>query len=167
MNKNVNGIFDVVENDVQEILNIYNYYIKNTIITFEEIEISLEVMKSRVNQIAEKFPYLVYKENNVVLGFAYISPWKERSAYRYSVESTIYLNNNCVGKGIGTKLYSELINQVKKSELHSVIGGISLPNDASIKLHEKLGFNYLGKFSEVGYKFNNWIDVGYWKLILK
>ncbi len=167
MNKNVNGIFDVVENDVQEILNIYNYYIKNTIITFEEIEISLEVMKSRVNQIAEKFRYLVYKENNVVLGYAYISYWKERSAYRYSVESTIYLNNNCVGKGIGTKLYSELINQVKKSELHSVIGGISLPNDASIKLHEKLGFNYLGKFSEVGYKFNNWIDVGYWELILK
>ncbi|MFZ1291549.1 MAG: N-acetyltransferase family protein [Melioribacteraceae bacterium] len=167
MNKNINGIFDVIENDVQEILNIYNYYIKNTIITFEEVEISLEVMKSRVNQIAEKFPYLVYKENNVVLGFAYISPWKERSAYRYSVESTIYLNNNCVRKGIGTKLYSELINQVKKSELHSVIGGISLPNDASIKLHEKLGFNYLGKFSEVGYKFNNWIDVGYWKLILK
>ncbi len=100
-------------------------------------------------------------------GYAYASEWKSRCAYRYSVETTVYLHPDARGKGIGTLLYQELIRKLSKLELHAAIGGIALPNDASVALHEKIGFKKAAHFKQVGYKFNKWVDVGYWELILK
>ena len=141
--------------------------IKNTIITFEENEITEQEMSSRVlENLSAKLPWVVFKENGILLGFAYASKWKSRCSYKYSVEVTVYLRNETEGKGFGSLLYQELIRQLKELKYHALLGRISLPNEASIKLHEKFGFKKVAHFKEVGYKFNKFIDVGYWELVL-
>lgn len=159
-------IRDVSVNDSQKVVEIYNYYIKNTSITFEEVPLTNEDMKERIMSRNLKLPWIVYEENNEILGYAYATEWKLRSAYKFSVESTIYLKYDVLGKGLGTKLYKELLNRVESENIHVVIGGIALPNKQSVALHEKLGFVKVAQFKEVGYKFDKWIDVGYWELIL-
>ncbi len=150
--------------DAKAIADIYNYYIENTIITFEENKVSVDEMALRIKSHRPDLPWIVYEEDGSIYGYAYASEWKSRCAYKYSVESTIYLDHTKSGKGLGTKLYRELLNLAMKSDIHAIIGGIALPNKASIKLHEKLGFEKVGQFKEVGYKFEKWIDVGYWQL---
>lgn len=150
--------------DAKAISDIYNYYIKNTIITFEEEPVSYKDMEERIFENSH-IDWLVYEEYNEIKGYAYASKWKSRCAYRHSLESTIYLKNDAIGNGIGSRLYSKLIDNIKSGGYHAVIGGIALPNDSSIKLHEKLGFEKVAQFKEVGYKFNRWVDVGYWELI--
>lgn len=152
--------------DINQICNIYNHYIKNTMITFEEQLITEEVMKSRVSEITENYPWIVFVEEGRVLGYAYASRWKSRKAYDFSVESSIYVDKNSGGKGIGTQLYKELIELLRKSNINSVIGGVALPNDPSVRLHEKMGFTKVARFPAVGYKFGTWLDVGYWQLNL-
>ncbi|MFT6733364.1 MAG: L-amino acid N-acyltransferase YncA [Polaribacter sp.] len=153
--------------DADSIVEIYNYYIENTIITFEEVLISSDEMKSRISEISDSgLPWLVYMEDNVVLGYAYASKWKGRCAYKFSVEITIYISPLVKSKGIGSKLYEKLLIDLKESDIHVVIGGISLPNPASIALHEKFGMEKIAHFKQVGFKFDEWIDVGYWQLIL-
>ncbi len=150
--------------DTKAIINIYNYYVKNDIATFAEEPISIkETEKSIKNSIL----WLVYVLDKKVVGYAYASKWKERSAYRFSAETSVYLDVNFQGKGIGSKLYAYLLNEIKKLDIHSVIGGISLPNKASEKLHDKFGYQKVAHYEEIGFKFNNWIDVGYWQLVFK
>ncbi len=151
--------------DAKEICEIYNYYILNSIVTFEEEIVAVSEMNNRIEQITAKLPWIVYEESGELLGYAYASEWKSRCAYKHSVESTVYLKPGAMGKGIGSKLYDELINRLKKIKVHAVIGGIALPNESSIALHEKFGFKKIGQFKEVGFKFEKWIDVGYWELI--
>jgi L-amino acid N-acyltransferase YncA len=159
-------IRDVSLSDAEEICDIYNEYIKNTIITFEEEPVSVEEMKKRIKEVIRNYPWIVYEENGKVVGYAYAARWKVRSAYKHTVECTFYLEQNYTGKGIGSKLSEELIKSLKEKSIHSVIYGIALPNDASIALSEKFGFTKIGHFKEVGYKFDRWIDVGYWELLL-
>ncbi|MBN2010010.1 N-acetyltransferase [candidate division KSB1 bacterium] len=159
-------IRDAFPTDAIAICDIYNHYVLNTIITFEESPISLIEMVDRINEVQEKFPWIVAQHNDDVIGFAYASSWKSRCAYKYSVESTVYLEYDRTGKGLGTALYSKLLEQIKLLNLHAVIGGIALPNPGSVALHEKFGFKNVAQFEQVGYKFNTWIDVGYWELIL-
>jgi phosphinothricin acetyltransferase len=159
-------IRDVRLSDASAICSIYNEYVKNTIITFEEEPATLEEMQNRINEVIQNYPWIIYEENEKVIGYAYASKWKTRSAYRHTVECTFYLEKNFTGKGIGSQLSVELIKRLKEKSIHSIIYGIALPNDASIALSEKLGFSKIGHFKEVGYKFNKWIDVGYWELIL-
>lgn len=155
------------QTDALGISEIYNHYIENTIITFEEKCISPAECADRiVKTTAAKHPWLVYEENNTVHGYAYASSWQSRCAYRYSAETTIYLAHTETGKGIGTALYNQLIDELKQSELHSLIAGIAIPNESSIALHENLGFKKIAHFNEVGWKFDKWIDVGYWELLI-
>ena len=98
-----------------------------------------------------------------VVGYAYAGRWHDRSAYRYSVETTIYLDADHLGKSIGSGLYAALLQQLKERGMHVAIGGIALPNPGSVALHEKLGFRKVAHYGEVGFKFNRWIDVGYWQ----
>lgn len=149
---------------MKEICNIYNYYVQNSIATFEENNVSVTEMKARL--LKSNLPCLVYESNTSIIGFAYLSKWKSRCSYRNSYESTIYLHQSETKKGIGYKLYKQLIEHSKYLNPHTIIGGISLPNSASIKLHEKLGYKKVANFKEVGYKFNKWIDVGYWQLMI-
>jgi phosphinothricin acetyltransferase len=157
---------NVIPGDIQQICEIYNYYIQNTTITFEEETIDYNEMKKRIDEITASLPFYVYVDNEEVIGYSYASKWKGRSAYRFSVESTIYLKNDKTGKGIGTILYTALINDLRQRGIHAIVGGIALPNEKSQNLNEKLGFKKIAHFCEIGYKFNKWLDVGYWELIL-
>jgi len=152
--------------DAFEITSIYNYYILNTIITFEEEMINVAEMEKRIRSISSDYPFLVAADEDSIIGYAYATAWKTRSAYRYSAEVTIYLKHDKVGVGIGFKLYSALIDELKRTKLHVLVGGIALPNHASIALHEKLGFKKISQFEQIGFKFGKWIDVGYWELKL-
>ena len=157
-------IRSAIVGDAKQICNIYNFYVLNTIVTFEEDAVPEEEMRSRIENITSKFPWIIYETNGKIKGYAYASEWKSRCAYKHSVETTVYLLNGAHGNGIGSKLYAELIKRLREMNIHALIGGISLPNDASIALHEKFGFKKIGQFEEVGFKFDKWIDVGYWEL---
>ncbi len=160
-------IRSVTKQDAQAIVDIYNHYVKNTVITFEEECIDSNKMLERIEKVTDlNLPWLVIEENNRLLGYAYATPWKARSAYRYSVEATVYLASTEQGKGLGTQLYQALFAELKQKSIHSVLGGITLPNPASIALHEKLGTTKVAHFHQIGRKFEQWLDTGYWQLTL-
>jgi len=153
------------QSDSQVIAEIYNHYVKNTVITFEEKEVSLDDISERIeNVLSESLPWIVAEKMGRVVGYAYATKWRARSAYRFSVESAVYLKQTSIGNGIGTILYKELLSSLKDSGVHVVIGGIALPNPSCIALHKKFGFKQAAYFKEVGFKFDTWIDVGYWQL---
>jgi L-amino acid N-acyltransferase YncA len=152
--------------DAAQLCEIYNHYVLNTPITFEEEAVLIEDMEERVRETTASLPWLVWEENEIVLGYCHASKWKGRCAYRYSAESTVYLRPDARGRGIGTALYRDLLARLKEKGFHTVVGGIALPNRASVTLHEKLGCEKIAQFREVGRKFGRWIDVGYWQLLL-
>lgn len=154
--------------DATALTDIYNYYVRTSGVTFEEVEISNDEMRNRISKIhfTNGFPFIVYTIQDEIVGYAYVTSFRERSAYRFTVESTVYVANTHFGKGIGKELYAELIRRTKDAGFHSIMGVITLPNDASVQLHEYFGFKKAGHFTEVGYKFDNWMDVGYWELLL-
>jgi L-amino acid N-acyltransferase YncA len=152
--------------DVAGICGIYNHYVLETTITFEEAAVTPAEMESRVHETLASLPWLVWAEGAAIQGFAYASKWKGRCAYRHSAEVTVYLNPKSTRRGIGSQLYEELIADLRRRNFHAVIGGIALPNAASIALHERLGFRKVAHFEQVGWKFDRWIDVGYWQLLL-
>jgi phosphinothricin acetyltransferase len=157
----------VKRSDAKVIANIYNHYVKNTVITFEEECIVSNEMVKRIEKVADaNLPWLVIEEDDILLGYAYATPWKARSAYRFSVEATIYLAPKEKGKGLGTQLYQALLSELRKKSIHLVLGGITLPNTASVALHEKLGMIKVAHFHQVGCKFDQWLDTGYWQLTL-
>jgi phosphinothricin acetyltransferase len=158
-------IRDCKPGDAGRVAEIYNYYVAKTVVTFDEEPVSVDEIARRIEETTAEYPWLVYEEEGRILGFAYADRWKSRCAYRHSVETTVYLDPDLTGRGLGTRLYKALIDRLKNTSIHSLIGGIALPNDASIALHEKLGFEKIGQFKEVGWKFNRWVDVGYWELI--
>lgn len=160
-------IRDVHIEDAQRITDIYNPYILNTIITFEENVIPADEIKQRIKNVTSKgLPWIVYETGNKIIGYAYASPWRTRSAYRFTVETTIYLDQNFKKKGYGKQLYAALLERLKTLGIHTAIAGISLPNEESVGLHESLGFRKTAHFHEVGFKFGSWVDVGFWELLL-
>ena len=152
--------------DTVQICEIYNHYVEHTIVTFEEMPVTTAEMERRIREVTMQWPWLICEESGSVVGYAYAAPWKARSAYRFAVESTVYLAAGQQSRGFGAALYRRLIEDLAARGAHCVIGGVSLPNAASIALHEKLGFQKIGQFSEVGRKFGHWVDVGYWELML-
>ena len=152
--------------DAERICEIYNYYIENTVITFEEAAVAPREMEVRIQEVTGTLPWYVNESDGEISGYAYASKWKGRCAYRYSVETTVYIAHGEGRQGLGTELYSRLIESLKEDGYHTALAGIALPNEASRGLHEKLGFRKAAHFSEVGYKFDKWIDVGYWELRL-
>jgi L-amino acid N-acyltransferase YncA len=156
-----------VISDAEAIAHIYNHYILNTVVTFEEQPVSRNEMADRVKAVeAASFPWLVSERANQVVGYAYANKWHVRSAYRYSAECTAYLDPDYTKQGLGTALYDALFPILRNKNIHTVIGGIALPNAASVALHEKFGLSKVAHYKEVGFKFDQWIDVGYWQVIL-
>jgi phosphinothricin acetyltransferase len=153
--------------DAGAICDIYNHYVQNTTITFEEEPVSIKEVQGRIAEVTSSLPWYVSEESGKVIGYAFASNWKSRCAYRLSVESTIYLHPDFIGKGIGRRLYESLISELRNRSYHGVIGGIALPNEGSVALHERLGFVKVAHFKEVGLKFGQWIDVGYWQLLIQ
>ena len=153
--------------DAEAIVRIYNHYIENTTITFEEKAVSADEMRGRIADVTISLPWLVCEIDGAVAGYAYATKWRARSAYRYSAETTVYLDSAQVGKGLGTKLYEALLTELKAKSMHVIIAGIALPNAASVALHEKMSYQKVAHFEQVGWKFGKWIDVGYWQRILE
>lgn len=154
--------------DSKQITEIYNYYVENSHSTFETEPLEIVEMKMRIAEKIENYPFFVCEQNGKILGYAYAAQYKSRCAYKNSVEVSVYVKNSTSGKGIGTLLYEKLFaEQLFKTDVHAIIAGIALPNEASIKLHEKCGFEKVAHFREVGFKFGRWIDVGYWELLNK
>lgn len=153
--------------DASALLDIYNYYVLNTTVNFDIDPLSLETFTDKINHIVSEYPYIVYEENNEILGFAYGSRFRPRPAYNYTAESTVYVKHSAHGKQIGSKLYAELIRLLKETDLHTVLGVLTVPNDASINLHEKFGFEQVAHLKEVGLKFGEWQNIGIWQLKLR
>lgn len=153
--------------DAAGLADIYNHYVANTWLTFEERAVDAREMEQRrTATVAAGLPWLVAEASGGIIGFAYAARWKERDAYHASVESTIYLDPGRTGTGVGRQLYAALLESLRAASVHSVVGGISLPNEQSVRLHERLGFRKVAHFEQIGYKFERWIDVGYWQLLL-
>lgn len=159
-------IRNAILKDASGVAAIYSYYILKTVATFEKEPVSELEMAERIKVISTNFPYLVYVEGNEILGYAYATKWRAREAYKQTVEVSVYLRNGVPGKGIGTALYEELFARLRGLKIHAVIGGVSLPNEASVRLHQKFGFEKVAHFKEVGFKFDTWVDVGYWEMFL-
>ena len=159
------NIRNVQPDDAAQIAEIYNYYIKNTHQTFETEPLSAEEMQARISEVTENYPYVVAEEDGVIYGYAYATQFKMRQAYEYSAEVSIYVRSGDKQKGIGTLLYDQLFEELRQTDIHAIIAGISLPNDGSVRFHEKLGFEKVANFKQVGYKLGRWVDVGYWELI--
>ena len=152
--------------DAEQICSIYNHYVMNTTATFEEEEVTGDEMRIRIKQLTRRFPWLVYEVANEIKGYTYATDWKSRTAYRYSAETTVYIKSGYIGKGIGFILYQQLISEMKALSYRTLVGGIALPNNSSIALHEKLNFKKVAHFQQIGFKLNQWVDVGYWQLLL-
>ena len=156
----------VATSDSKAIADIYNWYIENSIISFEEEPLAMADMASRIARADDNNPWLVLEVDNKVLAYAYATPWKSREAYRHSKDSSVYVHQDCFGLGYGQQVMESLIDEIRKTPIHVLIASIALPNAASIGLHKKLGFEEIGKFKEVGMKFDKRIDVVYLQLML-
>lgn len=153
--------------DAAAIAAIYNYYVEATTITFEETAVEADDMAKRIDHVGAILPWYVAEREGAVVAFAYATPWRTRSGYRFSVESTVYVSPGFARQGIGRQLYTTLIADLRARGMQVVLGGIAQPNPASVCLHEGLGFEKVAHFKRVGRKFGEWIDVGYWELELE
>ncbi len=151
--------------DAAQIAEIYNYYISNTHHTFETEALSAEEMEKRIGEVSGNYPYLVAEIDGEIQGYVCAAQFKLRQAYQYAVEASIYVRNQQKQKGIGSELYREFLEELKETSIHTIIAGIALPNDASIRFHEKLGYEKVAHFKEVGYKLGRWVDVGFWEML--
>ncbi|MBS0321293.1 MAG: N-acetyltransferase [Proteobacteria bacterium] len=153
--------------DFGAIAAIYNHYVLHTTISFEEREVPVHEMAARWQAVVDAgLPWLVADVAGEVAGYAYAGPWKARAAYRHSAESTVYVAADRVGRGLGAALYEALFAELRARPLRVVIGGIALPNAASVALHERMGMRKVAHFAEVGFKFGRWIDVAYFQAAL-
>lgn len=161
------GVRPLRRTDLPALARIYNHFVRETVVTFDETPVTAREMGRRAREVAAAgLPWLVAVEDGAVIGYAYASKWKGRCAYRFTVESSVYLAPGAGGRGWGTRLYRALFALLRKKGAHAVIGGISLPNRASVALHEKFGMRKVARFPEVGFKFGRWVDVGYWQALL-
>jgi len=154
-------------NDAQEVLDIYTPYVKNTVISFEAAVPSREEMETRIGRLIENNPWVVLEKDHEILGYAYASKHREREAYRWSVDASVYVKEGCHGKGIGKALYTSLFMILQYQGYYNAYAGICLPNEKSVGIHEHFGFRKIAHYSKVGYKLGDWHDVGWWELFLQ
>lgn len=148
--------------DAAALLAIYAPYI-GTSVTFEYAVPTLEDFRGRIETISRDYPYLVWEEDGVILGYAYAHRHMERAAYQWNAELSVYLDENACGRGLGTKLYAALIELLKLQGIRNVFGCVTLPNERSEALHRAMGFELVGKYSMAGYKNDRWRDVGWFQ----
>ena len=160
-------IREVALRDAGAIADIYNQYIARSVATFETESVSQAEMGERIKRIAGSFPFLVYEADGIVAGFCYAHPWKERAAYRLTLETTVYVAPGYTGRGVGSKLMSELIGACRERGYHALVACITDGNESCGAMHEKLGFRQVSAFREVGCKFGRWLGVKDYELLLE
>ena len=156
------------EEDAEEILSIYSPYVENTAITFEYTPPTLSEMRDRIKERKDRYPFVVLEEEGIITGYAYLSPFKERKAYDWSAETSIYLKSSCRGKGRGTILLEALEREARKMNLLSLDACIAVPreeskylNNESRSFHERKGYKIVGYFPSSGFKFGRWFDMSW------
>ncbi len=154
------SIRDAVEADLPYVREIYNHYVANSTVTFDEKPMTLAQLRRKFSKVQQlKMPFLVAESpRGQILGYAYVYPWKEKAAYRYTVENSIYLGPAATGKGLGRALLAELLVRSKVAGIKEVIAVIADRGaDASIRIHEEFGFKTIGHMGKVGFKFERWL----------
>lgn len=152
--------------DLQSIVEILNYYVKNDTCIFQIEPYSLKQIEDKFRGILPFYPAYVVELNGEVVAFAYGSRWRNKPAYSKSVETTIYVHPEYKHTGIGEPLYKKLINKLTQMGFHLLVAGMTMPNRGSQRLHEKLGFEKVGEFKDAGMKFGQWHNVGFWQKVL-
>lgn len=156
----------VNKSDAPGILDIYKPYIDHSAITFETETPEIEQFEQRINKTLQRFPWLVCLVDGVVAGYVYASAHRDREAYQWTCECSVYIHDRFKGLGIGSALYKVLFDILRIQGMRNVYAGITLPNEASIQLHERLGFELFATYENVGYKTDGWKTVGWWRLQL-
>lgn len=162
----MNTIRPALSSDASSILDIYAPFILNTTVSFETEVPTIENFTQRIITNQESWPWLVYESDGLIAGYAYASKHRERAAYQWSVESSVYVNDHFQQKGIATKLYQTLFQILKFQGCRNVYAGITLPNERSINFHEKMGFNKIADYRNIGFKLNRWNTVRWYELQL-
>lgn len=152
--------------DAEQVLAIYKPYIENTSFTFETEIPTIEAFAQRISTYLQNYPWLVCEINGKIAGYAYAARHRERTAYQWSVESSVYIHDDFMRAGVAGALYTALIEILKKQGFRNVYAVINLPNDRSVAFHEKAGFRYFATYEQVGYKLGKWKNVGWWRLII-
>ena len=152
------------EEEANEILAIYSPYIVNTSYTFETDVPTVQEFKVRIRNNLETYPWIVCEMNNEIAGYAYAARHRERVAYQWCAESSIYIRDAYHHTGIAQALYSALLEILKKQGFMNVYAVINLPNERSVRFHEKAGFTWFANYEKVGFKLGQWKTVGWWKL---
>ena len=155
------------ESDAGQIQAIYAPIVESTCISFETEAPSIDEMGSRIRSVLQSFPWLVCEQDGAILGYAYAGRHRDRAAYQWSVDVSVYVHPSHHGRGIGQALYGQLLRILAAQGFYNAYAGITLPNAASVRLHEKMGFSWLCTYREVGFKQGAWRDVGWWHLGLR
>lgn len=153
--------------DARAIQAIYAPVVNNTPISFEIIPPSVEEMSQRIEHTLKSFPWLVYEDMGELLGYAYASQHHVRPAYQWSVDVSVYIHERSRRQGIGRMLYAALFKLLRQQGFYNIYAGITLPNPASVALHESMGMQPLGVYQKAGYKLGAWYDVGWWQGLLQ
>lgn len=153
----------VKPSDAAAILEIYTPYILNTAVTFETDIPTTGSFEERIKHYTEKWPWIVYEVEGKIAGYAYATRHRERTAYQWCVESSVYVHDKFLRAGIATKLYNALFEILKLQGFINVYAGITLPNDRSVAFHERSGFENFVYYKNVGYKSGEWRTVGWWR----
>ena len=157
----------VMPSDACAVADIYRYYVENTTVTFDEEAPAEEDIRETITRISQAWPYLVAEADGVVVGYCYVHPWKEKIAYRTTLETTVYLRQGFTSHGVGRRLMEALMVECKsKGNIHSLIACITAENEGSRRFHSRLCFKEVSFFREVGYKFGRYLDVVDMELIL-
>jgi L-amino acid N-acyltransferase YncA len=157
------NIRQATEEDASRISEIYNYYVLNTTVTFENAAVNAADVVERIREKMAKYNWLVGEVDGRIVGYSYFGFFRPRSAYRETVESTIILDRDCIGRGYGSALYEKLLQSVKTMGFREIIAVIALPNPESLKLHRKMGFVEAGVLHNVGFKQGRYVDIGFWQ----
>lgn len=152
--------------DAKAILDIYAPYIEHTSLTFETEIPSVEAFSKRIESYLQNWPWLVCEIDGIIAGYAYSSRYRERKAYQWSVECSVYIHDNFHNKRVGKALYESLFEILRTQGYNNVYAVINLPNDKSVAFHEKCGFKYFATYEKVGYKHGHWKNVGWWRLVV-
>ncbi|HEU4969202.1 arsinothricin resistance N-acetyltransferase ArsN1 family B [Sphingomonas sp.] len=153
--------------DAEAIAAIYAPHVTGGVASFEEQAPDAAAMRARIAKLEGRFPWLVAEDEGRLLGYAYADRFRDRTAYRWAVETTVYIAAGAQRRGVGRLLYARLLDILRGQGFTQVIAAISLPNDASVKLHELAGFRRAGVYRQVGWKLGRWVDVGLWQAELQ
>lgn len=149
--------------DAECLSQIYAYYVDTSSISYEYVAPTVEEFSSRISHKLEQYPYIVAELDGKPVGYAYASQYRERAAYGWCVELSVYVSRHCIGRGVGTALYTALLELLRLQNIVIAYSAITLPNDASIALHEKMGFTLAGRFHASGYKMGQWWELAWYQ----